>query len=164
MKAQVIDHPWKTWSSETAYGSTGPHLEFVITFDDGLELHGVQSYDSSYTPKGRYGRSDSTRAKRDKKARVYVSSDAPFNLIESLENRCRRPHDVYKPYVLDVFNRLGVTGKFLWNQRAGCSCPCSPGFIAQADELRGWEFWLTIPGVTMVDENEEPRNLTGVML
>jgi len=157
MSTQVIDHTWEMWETNDSYGSTGPHLAFTIKFPDGIKVHGEQA--RWYNPKSRYGRPSAERAKLDRKARVYVWSDTPWSLLEDLKNRYRRPHDLYKPYVEDVFTRLDVVSKFRWNQRAGCSCGCSPAFIADAPELKGWEFYITIPNLVTVDEDQPARNI-----
>lgn len=76
---------------------------------------------------------DDLRNGRSSKPRLYVSSSDRFDVVESLANRTRRPHTIWRDAVVDLFakNSTGVrlTG-MRWSQKAGCSmCPCSPGFI-----------------------------------
>jgi hypothetical protein len=73
------------------------------------------------------------------KPRIYIFPKGE-TLIENLGNRKHRPYTAYKKEVLPVLlERLEqenpnefacITGrKIHWSQYAGCSCPCSPGFI-----------------------------------
>jgi len=84
--------------------------------------------------------------------RVYV--DVEENLLENLCGRQSRPHVAWKPRVAEALARIGVVGPLAWSQRAGCSCPCSPGFI-----IKGWtgprfDAWVTLPGAPVVIEDE----------
>lgn len=69
---------------------------------------------------------------RAKKPRLYVGGNT-FDVIEDLENRCRRPQKLYRQEVENLFANLNVPINIQgmrWNQHAGCSmCPCSPGFV-----------------------------------
>lgn len=75
----------------------------------------------------------------DKKPRVYVSPDKE-TVLENLFNRHSRPTTEYKNTVQDrVFDAMGLDKKdhtLSWSQYAGCSCPCSPGFIIKS-KVRG---------------------------
>ena len=66
--------------------------------------------------------------------RIYVHLDGE-TILENLENRTERPYTVFKTEVLPpLFRLLGLRNvKAGWSQRAGCSCPCSPGFIVKED-------------------------------
>ena len=67
------------------------------------------------------------------KARIYVHPQGE-TLMENLYNRKARPHSIYRKEVLPkLFTQLGWTPstKVKWSQYAGCSCPCSPGFIVE---------------------------------
>jgi len=76
-------------------------------------------------------------------ARIYFFI-GEFNVMKDLKTRFNQPHQEFRyllPWVLkaaghegtwDEINRL--VAKFRWSQKAGCSCGCSPGFIAP----RGW--------------------------
>jgi hypothetical protein len=47
------------------------------------------------------------------------------------------PQDLFRPLMDEVLRPVGLLGtKASWSQKAGCSCPCSPGFI-----LRGVEHY-----------------------
>lgn len=66
-----------------------------------------------------------------KKARIYVSPKGETVLENVLGGRYTRPHQAYRALVLPLIRELyGQDIKLTWSQRAGCSCPCSPGFIA----------------------------------
>lgn len=39
-----------------------------------------------------------------------------------------------------VLKAVGVEGKF--SRRAGCSCPCSPGFVTERGVRQGWDAWV----------------------
>ncbi len=68
--------------------------------------------------------------------RIYVHL-AGETIMQDLQNRRARPYKVYKAEVLPaLFRLLGITDvKVGWSQKAGCSCPCSPGFIVKDDGL-----------------------------
>lgn len=99
--------------------------------------------------------------------RLYVSvnSGADFDVMESLMNRKRRPYNIYKTMIhssslKDIVN----LDKLSWSQYAGCSCPCSPGFILnhQSVMIDGeshykWDAWLTLTGAPTVDESKLAR-------
>lgn len=74
---------------------------------------------------------------------VYVSVPGK-TVFEQLVNRRSRPYKALRPIVLEELTKRGI--KFTnirWSQRAGCSCPCSPGFIIQGGDI-GKNYWLTI--------------------
>jgi hypothetical protein len=51
-------------------------------------------------------------------------------ILESIQNRNRRPYEVYRKEVLPQVMTGKLKGvKASWSQYAGCSCGCSPGFI-----------------------------------
>lgn len=58
--------------------------------------------------------------------RIYVWPKGE-SILENLENRHSRPRVEWKREILRLFPEL--VGKLRWSQYAGCSCPCSPGFI-----------------------------------
>jgi hypothetical protein len=68
------------------------------------------------------------------KPRLYVSIDdegkSPIQDILS-GARYNRPNELYRTMLPEIFKALGfpegVTAK--WSQKAGCQCPCSPGFV-----------------------------------
>lgn len=66
---------------------------------------------------------------RAKKPRVYVW---PTNesVMANFINRRSRPVQEWKPVVERALRERGLRfEKLVWSQYAGCSCPCSPGFI-----------------------------------
>ena len=134
-------------------------IDAVWEFADGLQIHARNAADQITYRK--YGRDDRTRRNElTKKTRVYVSADIDFNVLEDLENRCRRPHDLYRAPALDALRRIGLDEvKMNWSQYAGCSCPCSPGFILTGGPTMGIDIWITVPGLPTVDESKPGREV-----
>jgi hypothetical protein len=66
--------------------------------------------------------------------RVHVFPQGE-SVLEHLFERHSRPYMLYRREVLPlVWEQLGVdpaTVKVRWDQYAGCTCPCSPGFIVE---------------------------------
>lgn len=98
------------------------------------------------------------RREQFKKSRVYVDP-GKFDVIEDLTNRTRRPFNAWRAPVTEALARIGIEGvKLNWSQKAGCSCPCSPGFILNGDAAPvGGDFWVKLPDAPTVDESKEPR-------
>ena len=73
---------------------------------------------------------------RSAKARIYFWPGKE-TVMENLVNRRSRPYNEFRKLMPQVFAKLrdegvlsaDVTPKVRWSQYAGCSCPCSPGFI-----------------------------------
>jgi hypothetical protein len=68
------------------------------------------------------------------KTRVFLFPKGETILEQFTVGRHTRPYTQYRKEVLPiVLKRLGLPKgtKVSWSQRAGCSCPCSPGFIIQ---------------------------------
>lgn len=87
--------------------------------------------------------------------RVYFGHEGE-NVLENFGNRACRPRDLYKTYLPDVAEALGLprTTKFRWSQKAGCSCGCSPGFICNEDSKR--DVWVTLSAdAPVVDEADK---------
>lgn len=64
-----------------------------------------------------------------KAPRVYVSL-CDESIFENLMNRRNRPTKVYRALASSVLKEKGIfVKKMRWSQYAGCTCPCSPGFI-----------------------------------
>lgn len=114
-----------------------------------------------------------SRRDRYKKPRMYVWPDENFNVLESLQNRTRRPYDAWrkavKALVAETGAPLDLTG-MRWSQYAGCSCPCSPGFVlkSQVCEARAehhgfrsvyFDVHVTLRGVPTVDSSKAARQL-----
>jgi hypothetical protein len=82
----------------------------------------------------------------NRKTRVYVWPEGE-TLMENLQNRRGRPHTVYRKEVLPgVLRQMGLSEntKVRWSQYAGCSCPCSPGFVV--DDSYGKTVHVTVTG------------------
>ena len=78
------------------------------------------------------------------KIRIYVHPQGE-SLLANLSNRNTRPHTVYRKEVLPkLFTQLGWNPdtKVKWSQYAGCSCPCSPGFVV--DNVYGRNIWVDV--------------------
>lgn len=92
----------------------------------------------SITLRPRVGSSSKTNAHDYfHRARVYIWPEGE-NVVENMQNRRERPYNVYKTEVLPMlFRLLGIPSstKLNWSQKAGCSCPCSPGFIDNNEVL-----------------------------
>lgn len=76
------------------------------------------------------------------------------SIADNLIYRRARPYTVWRkqvlPLLVEKYPYLAKF-KFSWSQRAGCSCPCSPGFIVvPKDGNFGW--WDTNLHVTIVWE------------
>ena len=74
------------------------------------------------------------RKDRWKASRVYIHPQGE-SLLDNLMNRKTRPYNEYRKQVIPaVLAALGLPAgtKVKWSQYAGCSCPCSPGFIVDA--------------------------------
>lgn len=71
--------------------------------------------------------------------RVFVWDDTvEETVLEQVVNRRNRPQDLYRLVAEAALGALGYDDPCLkWSQKAGCTCPCSPGFIAQGDVGRG---------------------------
>jgi hypothetical protein len=82
-----------------------------------------------------------------KKVRIYFSVEGE-NVLQNLVLRQSRPNKLYRKFLPEVLEKMGfATGtKAYWDQHAGCSCPCSPGFVVQSNEYRGWVIWVTLEG------------------
>lgn len=124
----------------------------------GVEIHARNTPDEATY---RYNGVDRTRrSELTKKTRVYAHADVPFNVLEDLENRGRRPHQVYRPLVIEALASIGLTDiKLNWSQHAGCTCACSPGFILTGDNPMGIHMWVTLPGVPTVDNSKPGRKV-----
>jgi hypothetical protein len=87
---------------------------------------------------------EATGKDRHRAARVYVWPKGE-SLMDNLQNRRSRPYNEYRKQVLPaVLAALGLPNstRVKWSQYAGCSCPCSPGFIVEG--VRGKEVHVTV--------------------
>ena len=112
-------------------------------------------------------RRDPTLTQREYNAapRMYVSADE--TVLENLMNRRRRPYNVYKTMIRgSLLGQIFDLGKLSWSQYAGCSCPCSPGFVLPHQTLsigghtfNRFDVWVTFDKSPSVDETKAPRQL-----
>lgn len=135
-----------TDGSYLALGGDRERADWV--FDDGVEVHVTVDpwYKTHYY---RTGRPYQERVKATH-GRTYVSCGEVFDVMEDLENRRRRPHNVWKPRVKEALARIGLEPEAMhWNQRAGCGCGCSPGFVTQGVP-GNITVWVVLPGAPTV--------------
>lgn len=97
-------------------------------------------------------------------SRVFVFADAhnTETIYEGMANRYRRPHSAWRRAVTPALIGLGVnTERMRWSVKAGCFCPCSPGFILPALYLfedKPTDFYVHIRGdLPIVDERKPAR-------
>lgn len=71
---------------------------------------------------------------------VWVKDESIF---ENLQNRTTRPTEQYRLIALGALKQAGFdidSFKLVWSQKAGCSCPCSPGFVIKPNtESAKWD-------------------------
>lgn len=80
-------------------------------------------------------------AEPNRKMRIYLF---PKNegVWENFEKRWNRPVATWNKIALQVLDKYGFTDcKISFSQKAGCTCGCSPGFIA--DVKNGRELFIT---------------------
>jgi hypothetical protein len=76
--------------------------------------------------------------------RVFVFESGE-TVMEDLMNRRNRPVDVYRAVAEAALAALGFKDPGLkWSQKAGCTCPCSPGFIGQGDIGGHGDVFITV--------------------
>ena len=78
--------------------------------------------------------------------RIFLDVAGESLLENIVIGRWTRPHAAVKAAVMpQVLESLGLSGaKVRWSQFAGCSCPCSPGFIVTTDHPVWNDFTLTV--------------------
>lgn len=65
-------------------------------------------------------------------------------ILDNLVNRRTRPYTLLRPYVLEALDAAGISvDKMRWSQTAGCSCPCSPGYVLYGAP-RGYDIWVEV--------------------
>lgn len=96
--------------------------------------------------------------------RMYVSVKDE-SLLDNLVNRKRRPYNIYKTLIhsSDLGEVLNLS-RLSWSQHAGCSCPCSPGFIldrqsvvVDGETITNFDCWLSLESAPAVDSRKAPR-------
>lgn len=81
----------------------------------------------------------SRKEKPSDKPRIYFWDETKEASIAEMFMQRYTPREVFLPHIEDILEPLGMTRelktstlrnvKVSWSQHAGCSCPCSPGFI-----------------------------------
>lgn len=92
--------------------------------------------------------------KLDRKCpRVYFF-EKNESILAHLNRRHYRPHQEYRKLLPQVYKQLdfplGVKAK--WSQYAGCSCPCSPGFILKLPDDFSYQQDIFVTVVMDLDE------------
>ena len=85
--------------------------------------------------------------RRNGRIHFWHESDTVLSDLTRRMNRVARPYTFYRRQVLPTLireMRLGDDAKFRWSEKAGCWCPCSPGFICDSYRLRGLNIYVTI--------------------
>lgn len=62
---------------------------------------------------------------------IWVKNYNPIHDIGTGE-RYNKPYRDIRPMLPEILTKLGINPdglKFRWSRYAGCTCPCSPGFI-----------------------------------
>ena len=93
------------------------------------------------------------------------------SVMDNLRNRRTRPHNVYRTFIpaaLDLLRAKSNTEadykmveawmkpeKISWSQRAGCSCPCSPGFIVIGPGFKDFDIYVDIADENYVEPVKE---------
>ena len=103
--------------------------------------------------------------------RMYVDANETFNVIEDLMNRHRRPYATWRKAIRTALAKVDIDlSKMAWSQKAGCSCPCSPGFVLDKQNLeingeffRYFDIWVTLVGAPSVDETKGARDLVSAI-
>lgn len=90
------------------------------------------------------------------KARMYFHVVGE-TILENLVERHCRPVAQYREVMPEVIAAAGLhpSTKVSWSRFAGCSCPCSPGFIVK-DHSR-FDVWVDVEYVLNDEEKEELR-------
>ena len=75
--------------------------------------------------------------KGNHRPRIYIRPEGETVMENFCVGRHTRPYTLYKKEVLpQLFRKLGLNPeKVSWSQKAGCSCPCSPGFVVQSRDI-----------------------------
>ena len=77
-----------------------------------------------------------------KHSRLFVNIEDE-TILENLANRRNRPIAAYRKIAEQALIEAGIDFYQLnWSQKAGCSCPCSPGFIVKGSTRK--DIYVTI--------------------
>lgn len=93
------------------------------------------------------------------KPRLYVGIEDE-SVLENFAYRTNRPTAIYRQALPEILRRVGlpVDTKAVWNQKAGCSCGCSPGFVLDvrfADDEMPYDVFATLIGAPKVKDTPE---------
>lgn len=105
-----------------------------------------------------------THREMSRNTRIYVHADADFDALEHLANRTRRPFASWRAALKPILAELGISTKGMrWSQYAGCTCPCSPGFVltelVRDENGRGCDFGIILHGAPTVDHDKPARTV-----
>jgi len=79
---------------------------------------------------------------RAKTSRLYFDFKGE-TVMDNLQNRRSRPEEHLKSLLPEIFEHYNINPtNAKWSQYAGCSCPCSPGFILYG--THGRDYFVTI--------------------
>lgn len=83
---------------------------------------------------------------RWRKTRIYIWPHGE-TIMGNLLDRRNRPLGAFRTIAQQVLKEYGAPdAKIYWSQRAGCSCPCSPGFIVTHPGYEGFDLHVTVEG------------------
>lgn len=69
------------------------------------------------------------------------------DIVDNLFNRHNRPNVQYREQILpEVCKSLDIPNnvKFTWSQKAGCKCPCSPGFLISDPDCQYTNYIISV--------------------
>ncbi len=79
------------------------------------------------------------------------------SIWDNLMNRRNRPTKIWKMVGETAMASLGLDeelfAKMYWNQRAGCSCGCSPAFVMP--NLLGFHFYIEVEADPMLEKQDK---------
>ena len=85
---------------------------------------------------------------------VYMKGES---IWDNLMNRRNRPTKIWKMVGETALASLGMEeelfAKMYWNQKAGCSCPCSPAFVMP--NVFGYYFSITVEADPMLEKADK---------
>ena len=90
---------------------------------------------------------------------MYIFHDNE-DIVDDFFNRHNRPSAQYRKEILPTVRKalqMSDTIKFAWSQKAGCKCPCSPGFLITDPEYKYTDFIICVDvkGIQKPDNRTE---------
>lgn len=77
--------------------------------------------------------------RRARTPRIYVDPQGESVMENFMGGRFTRPHQALKGMVEVIAKAtFGESATVKWSQKAGCSCPCSPGFVVRGVPAVRW--------------------------